>query len=101
MLGDVVFRVGGDVGAVVAVLRKGNRLLALEVLKVAGLERLGKLLDLVACVVDQKLAGAAKACPVERRGKSVANRAAPALPICIGPVGLAETNSTITFLPSP
>ena len=22
-------------------------------------------------------------------------------PICIGPVGLAETNSTITFLPSP
>ena len=77
MLGNVAFRVGGDVGAVVAVLRKGNRLLTLEMLKVAGLERLGELLDLVARVVDQKLAGAAIAGPVERRGKPVADRAAP------------------------
>ncbi len=65
---------------------------------VAALNRVRELVYLIACIVDVELTGNVVAGPVQNRGQAVAqNAAARALPMCIGPVGLAETNSTMAF----
>ena len=65
-----------DVVAVVAVLREGNGVLALEDLEVAGLDGDGELMDLVAGVVDVELLPGVAAVPPEDVGQGVAQHAA-------------------------
>ncbi len=98
----VVKRLGklADIVAVVAVLGELNGVLPLDELEVARLDALGELFDLVAEVVDIELApGLHPTSQAPLRAYRRARRRG-ALPMCMGPVGFAETNSTIYFLPS-
>ena len=65
-----------DVLALIAVLREGHGLLALEVLQITGGQALAELLDLVARVVHIELTGHVVACPVHHSGQAVAQSAA-------------------------
>ena len=92
--------VGGDVGDVVAVVgRLGPagvaRLQALQ----ARLHRAGQRGDLHAGVVVIELARAPASPGLEQVADRVAQRGLAPWPTCSGPVGLAETNSTITRWP--
>ncbi len=65
-------------------------------------EALGQPIDLYAGVVDVELAGDRVAASIRAAPRGVAQRRARARgPHGAGPVGLAETNSTFTFVPAP
>ena len=66
-----------DVGAVVAVLRELHGILTQDDLAVTGVQRGGKLVDLVARVVDVKLPGHLVARPGQDLRQAVAQHAAP------------------------
>ena len=66
-----------DIVAVVAILGEFHRVLALDDLEVAGLQTLGKLLDLVAGVVDVELAPHVRAGLLKHAGQRIAQHAAP------------------------
>ena len=69
-------RQSADIVAVVAVLGKFHRVLALNDLEVARLDALGELLDLVARVVDVELPLHRRAVPFQHAGERVAEDAA-------------------------
>ena len=68
-----------DVAALIAVLREGHRVLALDDLEIAGLNGVGKLIDLVTGVVDIELPGHVGAAGSEDAGQGVAQHAAPGI----------------------
>ncbi len=65
-----------DILAVVAVLGKLNRILALVDLLISYVERKRKLVDLIACIVDVELTADLIACAVKNCGKAVAESSA-------------------------
>ena len=66
-----------DVAALIAVLRKRYRVLALDDLEVAGLNRVGELVDLVTGVIDIEFPGHIGAAGGEDTGQGIAQNAAP------------------------
>ena len=89
-----------EIRAGIEARRNGARVLA-ERPEVAPMDRSRQGVDLRPGVVHVILAGHRVAREFEEVGERVADTAPRAWPICIGPVGLAETYSTLTRRPAP
>ena len=94
---DQIVRERLDVVALIPRSVELDRVLAADLLNIAALDRVRELVYLIARVVDVELTGHVVAGPVEHGGRQSPRTPPRALPMCIGPVGLAETNSTMTF----
>ena len=66
-----------DVLALIAILREGDGILAIDKLEVANLDGTGKLVDLVSGVIDVELSGHIRAAGGEDGGQSITQHAAP------------------------